>query len=156
VLILLAQIFNQHERGNECNGDTFALPGGSGSMLSRSNKARKMPLDEIIGFNLPLRNVTDFLVETYFDSVHWFMMVVHEPSFRADYDRLVTSRMASEYDTPFVVLLLMVLSIGCEQIPRFVADILTDLSLSSICYRIVNTRALSRDRHAVFAGNPAE
>lgn len=62
--------------------------------------------------DLPSRDVTDSLLETYINSVHWFMMVFHEPSFRLDYEMIMASRKAPRRKTSFVILLMMVLAMG--------------------------------------------
>jgi len=108
------QIFNQHQPGIRCDTDTFALPGGSGSAAGTPSQDRAAPLRDFVGLELPPKHVSDFLIDTYFKSVHWFMMVLDEPSFREHYERITVSRIASQSELPFVTLLMMVLAIACK------------------------------------------
>ncbi|EWG42570.1 hypothetical protein FVEG_04336 [Fusarium verticillioides 7600] len=86
--------------------------GGSGSAASSPYQARAAPLRDLVGLELPPRHVTDFLINTYFKSVHWFMMVLEEPSFRQNYERIISSGVACQSELPFVTLLMMVLAIA--------------------------------------------
>lgn len=116
-LTSMPQIFNRFEGGSECENETFALPGGSESSVPHPPQDHDVLLRDMIGMNLPPRHVTDFLIDTYMNSVHWFMMVFHEPTFMADYRSVVTTGVVSQSKVGFVVLLLMVLTIGgkkCE------------------------------------------
>lgn len=72
-----------------------------------------MPVHELIGFDLPDPQICDVLVETYFFAVHWFALVIYEPKFRAQYQRIVTTRYACRSEYGFLLLLLMVLALGC-------------------------------------------
>lgn len=109
-----SQILEQYNAGPDYETETFALPGGSETSPSSSTHNQRIPLHEIAGLELPQKHITDFLIHTYLDSVHWFMMVFHEPSFRNSYERIMVSRMGTQNDTGFVVLLMMVLAIGCR------------------------------------------
>jgi hypothetical protein len=61
---------------------------------------------------LPPSHVCDALLETYFQSVHWFSLVVYEPKFRARYRNIVDSGDAHVSDRGFLLLLAMVLIMG--------------------------------------------
>ncbi|KAM0202659.1 hypothetical protein ACHAQI_010754 [Fusarium lateritium] len=90
-----------------------------------------VPINQILGFDLPSKPVSDHLINVYFESVHWFMVLFHEPSFRQRYDALMVAGQASLSDTSFLVCLMVLLAIGARYIdpasnlPREVAD--TDL-----------------------------
>ena len=68
----------------------------------------------MIDLELPPKHTTDFLVETFLNSVHWFMTVFHEPTFRRNYEKIMITRAAPRRKSGFVVLLMMVLTIGCK------------------------------------------
>ncbi|RGP78258.1 fungal zn2-cys6 binuclear cluster domain-containing isoform 1 [Fusarium longipes] len=112
IVDLTLKIFNQHQLGLNCDNATFALPGGSGSAASSPYQARAATLRDLVGFDMPPRHVTDFLIDTYFKSVHWFMMVLDEPSFRENYKRIIVSGAAFQSELAFVTLLMMVLAIA--------------------------------------------
>ena len=67
----------------------------------------------MIGIDLPDAQICDALVETYFYAVHWFSLVIYEPKFRAQYQRIINTGYASRSEYGFLLLLLMVLSLGC-------------------------------------------
>ncbi|KAF5646990.1 transcriptional regulatory GAL4 [Fusarium tjaetaba] len=138
---LTLKIFNQHQPGLSCDNDTFALPGGSGSAAGSPYQARAAPLRDLVGLELPPRHVADFLINTYFKSVHWFMMVLDEPSFRQNYERIISSGVACQSELPFVTLLMMVLAIASRYArmkeirdccPDFDMDSLQTLLLSKV------------------------
>ena len=72
-----------------------------------------IPVRDMLGFDLPDAQICDVLVETYFFAVHWFSLVIYEPKFRAQYQRIITTGYASRSEYGFLLLLLMVLSLGC-------------------------------------------
>jgi hypothetical protein len=65
---------------------------------------------------LPPKEMTDRLLESYFASVNWFMMVFHEATFRRGYEILMTSRQARRDQRNEVLLVLVVLAIGARYI----------------------------------------
>ncbi|KAL5627112.1 hypothetical protein FOBRF1_001455 [Fusarium oxysporum] len=123
------QILQQLSPDTSLNTDTSALPGGSGNNQALSSDV--VPINEILGLDLPSKAVSDHLINVYFESVHWFMVLFHEPSFRQRYDALMVAGQASLSDTSFLVCLMLLLAIGARYIdpasnlPREVAD--TDL-----------------------------
>lgn len=71
---------------------------------------------ELVGVELPPKEVSDLLLESYFASVHWFMMLFHETTFRAKYEALTSSRTAGPDQMNEVLLLLVVLAIGAKYV----------------------------------------
>ncbi|EWZ43511.1 hypothetical protein FOCG_00119 [Fusarium oxysporum f. sp. radicis-lycopersici 26381] len=126
---LTQQILQQLSPDTSLNTDTSALPGGSGNNQALSSDV--VPINQILGLDLPSKPVSDHLINVYFESVHWFMVLFHEPSFRQRYDALMVAGQASLSDTSFLVCLMLLLAIGARYIdpasnlPREVAD--TDL-----------------------------
>lgn len=97
--------------------ETSALPGGqNASGTAFSNSASKIPLSTLLGLELPSKDVCDFLLEIYIESVHWFMMVFHEPSFRRRYNLIVESGYASQSDIHFLSLVMLVLAMGARYV----------------------------------------
>jgi hypothetical protein len=72
-----------------------------------------MTFSQVIGIDLPSRQVCDMLVDTYFYTVHWFSLVVYEPKFRVRYYAIMDSGSAYPSDRAFLLLLTMVLVMGC-------------------------------------------
>jgi Fungal specific transcription factor domain len=94
---------------------TYAIPGGEalGQQTQPLNPPFLVPVRDLIGFDLPDAQICDVLIETYFFAVHWFSLVIYEPRFRAQYQRIITTGFASRSEYGFLLLLLMVLSLGC-------------------------------------------
>lgn len=78
-----------------------------------STSSRPLPISEIIGIDLPSREVSDALVDAYFSTVHWFSLVVYEPKFRDRYTTIMDRGAASTSDRGFLLLLLMIMIMGC-------------------------------------------
>ena len=72
-----------------------------------------MPISEILGEDLPSREVSDALVDAYFNTVHWFSLVVFEPKFRVRYTTVVSNGFVKPSDRGFLLLLLMIMVMGC-------------------------------------------
>jgi hypothetical protein len=109
------QIFDEFKSGAEHENETYALPGGtpcSQHKLRSSDQRQVFPIEELINFELPSKPVMDFLLKTYFDSVHWFMLIVHEPTFRQSYELISRTRQAPRHKMSFLVLLMVLLAMG--------------------------------------------
>lgn len=72
------------------------------------------PVSELIGIELPPRPACDKLLDIYFVTVHWFSLVVYEPTFRKRYEAIISSGSARSADRPFLLLLVMVLVMSCQ------------------------------------------
>lgn len=77
---------------------------------------------DLIGINLLPKRTCDALIEAYFVTVHWFSLVVHEPSFRKRYEAISTSGEARPNDKPFILLLLMMIALSCQYADGFVHE----------------------------------
>ncbi|OBT66795.1 hypothetical protein VE03_03992 [Pseudogymnoascus sp. 23342-1-I1] len=123
-LAITRKIFgSQKSRAFTTHRATSAIPGGgcrdtSGTRSSNNVLAPLVPVVEIIGIELPTYEVCNKLLETYFSAVHWFSLVVYEPKFRSRYNAIVQTGLASRSDHGFLLLLLMVLTMGCWYTPK--------------------------------------
>jgi hypothetical protein len=68
---------------------------------------------DALNYEFPPKPVADFLLETYFRAVHWFMMVFHEATFRRQYE---SNLMGCGYNDSKsrLLLILLVLSLGAH------------------------------------------
>ncbi|KAF2092513.1 hypothetical protein NA57DRAFT_82229 [Rhizodiscina lignyota] len=97
---------------------TYAIP-GAGLTPSEVNASvhtgEAFPLSQLLkGLELPSTEVCDFLFNTFLDSVHWFMMVFHEPSFREVYEEILRSRTVRVGELKTVMMILIVLIMGAR------------------------------------------
>jgi len=91
------------------------LPGGSGVPKARKGRQQdQLPLDQLLGITLPPKVVTDYLLDKYFDAVHWFMTIFHEPSLRLIYDRMMSSRRCSRSTLSRARVLLLLICLGAN------------------------------------------
>ena len=95
--------------------ETFAIPGGdtNRSLETSPIDTTLVPIAEILGTDLPSREVSDALMDAYFYTVHWFSLVVYEPTFRSRYETIMDRGLAFPSDRAFLLLLLMVMVMGC-------------------------------------------
>ncbi|KAF2683178.1 hypothetical protein K458DRAFT_51601 [Lentithecium fluviatile CBS 122367] len=93
---------------------TSAIPGGDSyakNLACRPDRTRKCPLSSILGYSLPSVDMMCLLLEEYFDSVHWFSLVVFEPRFRSKFESL-RDGLAYQSQKPFLLLLSTVIGMG--------------------------------------------
>lgn len=97
------------------NGPTSALPGGTRTGESPADSRRATSLiSDLIGMELPPKPVLDYLLETYFKSVHWFMLLFYEPTFRQRYEEVTQSGRVPRREFRRLALLLLVLAMGAR------------------------------------------
>ena len=94
---------------------TFAIPGGDSNRTlgSDSRGETLLPISQVLNVDLPSREVCDALVDIYFYTVHWFSLILYEPTFRQRYTTIMDREKAYPTDRAFLLLLLMVLVMGC-------------------------------------------
>jgi hypothetical protein len=86
------------------------------SSYRRPTQSKQITVNDIENLVLPPRKTADHLVYLYFRYVHTLFPWLHEPSFRAQYERLWTTPPdpATEADSLFYCLLNLVLALGCQ------------------------------------------
>lgn len=93
---------------------TSAIPGGDvygKQTVSRLDRAQRKPVASIIGYPLPSAEVVRLLLVEYFNAVHWFSLVIYEPSFHTKFES-VADGMAHASQKSFLLLLSVVLGMG--------------------------------------------
>ncbi|PYH87250.1 hypothetical protein BO82DRAFT_5958 [Aspergillus uvarum CBS 121591] len=122
---LTDQLFQKHDQGLQASpaapGNTSALPGGaflSTRILGHTSKEKSTSLTEQFpGLAIPSRAVCDFLLQSYWDSVHWFTLLFHIPSFEDSYRRILDDQCLTARQRGTAVLILMVLTLGATYAP---------------------------------------
>lgn len=71
-----------------------------------------MSILSILGEELPPSEVVDILVSSYINAMHWYVPLLHEPSFRARLNAIVRENTCSQSDRPFVLLSVCVMLMG--------------------------------------------
>lgn len=137
-LLTQLEAFRFHNSSTLDKSTTTALPGGRGlppaevSALdnahppgSSSRQPAKNPwqqhsrslMAELTSL-LPSREVASLLVDTYFDRIHWFMLIFHQDDFRRSWQQLYDLPRESLVDTGsspgFTSLFLMVIAIALQ------------------------------------------
>lgn len=93
---------------------TSAIPDGqyhTAANTGRSSHSTKRETVAILGVELPSKKIMDGLLEDYFDSVHWFSLVIYEPTFRPQYESVAGGH-AFESQKGFLFLLAVVLGMA--------------------------------------------
>lgn len=96
------------------NRTTSAFPGGDTRVRNASahpNRAHRQPVVSILEYPLPRLELMQALLEEYFDTVHWFSLVIYEPRFRSAYET-IQDGLAYPSQKSFLVLLSTVLGMG--------------------------------------------
>lgn len=82
---------------------------------------------------LPSREVASLLVDTYFDHVHWFMLIFHQDDFRRNWDHIYdipVEDLAKEYPNPgFISTFLVVIAIALQYTGSHRQEILRRLNV---------------------------
>lgn len=117
-LHLVERIFQRyHVLNTNRNRLLDAIP-DLGSPENATEQAASVPVTELIGMNLPPRHITFALLDSYLESTHWYLNVLHAPSFRAQLERIVATGRACPRQRPFLMLVLVTLVIGA----RYMSD----------------------------------
>ncbi|KAH7084549.1 putative C6 transcription factor [Paraphoma chrysanthemicola] len=93
---------------------TSAIPGGdiySRQAATRAERNQRRPIAAIIGYAFPEADTMRLLLEEYFDSVHWFSLVIYEPRFRLKFES-ITDGLAYPAQKSFLLLVSVVLGLG--------------------------------------------
>ncbi|KAL4800136.1 fungal-specific transcription factor domain-containing protein [Aspergillus venezuelensis] len=94
---------------------TSAIPGYQASTsVARPRSAavgQRFPIASILGQQLPPPEIMYSLLEDYFDAVHWFSLVIYEPTFRRNLQSIADG-FAHPSQKAFLILLAVVLGMG--------------------------------------------
>src|SRR5690554_6679523 len=75
------------------------------------DRTQRRDIKSILGYHLPPLDVMCTLLEEYFDTVHWFSLVVYEPRFRSKFES-IQDGLAYPSQRPFLLLLSTVLGMA--------------------------------------------
>jgi hypothetical protein len=77
---------------------------------------RRVPVSDLIGMDLPPREITNLLLDSYLKYVHWFIMVIHEPTIRAELDDIMTYGTVRPMRLSFLALIFVILAFGSNYV----------------------------------------
>ncbi|KAF5544671.1 hypothetical protein FMEXI_6500 [Fusarium mexicanum] len=104
-------------RGNGPNQDlrhdTSSLPGGT-KLLETNTTLSAKHWRNVVGVELPEDHIIEELVDSFFSSVNWFMMVFHEDTFRRRYADMLQQTQIKYQDTTFYWTWLLVVALGAH------------------------------------------
>ncbi|KAL4734386.1 fungal-specific transcription factor domain-containing protein [Aspergillus similis] len=108
---------------------TSAIPGyqASTNVPNRRTPAvgQRLPISSVLGQALPAIETIYLLLEDYFGAVHWFSLVIYEPTFRRNLNSIADG-FAYSSQKPFLILLAVVLGMGAwyrsQKEPRDLTD----------------------------------
>ena len=93
---------------------TSAIPDGripADASNSGQVTPHRLPILSVLGRSLPPEGIMRILLEEYFESVHWFSLVIYEPIFRAQFESVCDGH-ARPSQKPFLLLLSTVLGMA--------------------------------------------
>ncbi|KAL3600041.1 hypothetical protein FPOAC2_04270 [Fusarium poae] len=103
-------------RGNassqDLRHDTSSLPGGKKLIDENATLAGPRHWSNLAGVELPSETMVSILVDSFFSSVNWFMMVFHEDLFRQRYTEMLQQRHIKYQGTTFYWTWLLVVALG--------------------------------------------
>lgn len=68
----------------------------------------------MLGEDLPHPDVVEFTLQVYHKAVHWFMLLFHEPTVRAELRTIQRSGLVRKDRTIFVYLVVLIIGIGAK------------------------------------------
>jgi len=71
-------------------------------------------VSDLIGCELPSPAVTTMLFDIFMKSVHWFMIVFHEPTLRAELEEIMRTGHVQQSKFSLLVLVMVILAIGAK------------------------------------------
>ncbi|KAF4427469.1 transcriptional regulatory [Fusarium acutatum] len=93
--------------------DTSSLPGGT-KLLEANTTLSAKHWRNVVGVELPAEHILEDLVDSFFSSVNWFMMVFHEDTFRLRYTEMLQQAQIKYQDTTFYWTWLLVIALGAH------------------------------------------
>lgn len=88
----------------------------SSAHRTRRTQSARIPVNDADALVLPPRKTADHLVDLYFKYVHTLYPWLHEPSFRAQYEKLWITRLGATNEDNHLIYCIfnLVLALGCQ------------------------------------------
>ncbi|OAP62538.1 hypothetical protein AYL99_01765 [Fonsecaea erecta] len=108
------QLFREHNSAARLFHSTDAIPGSSPDVRSSEASGQYLSICDLLDMELPASDVIDYALESYSYSVHWFMLLFHEPSLRIELQGLTTTGFVRADRISFLILVALVIGIGAK------------------------------------------
>ncbi|KAF3000351.1 hypothetical protein E8E14_003382 [Neopestalotiopsis sp. 37M] len=119
---------------SETGSITAANTSGTNSSQNR------VPIIDLIQMPLPSSDIVYLLLESYISNIHWYQLVIHQPSFMAEFDEMVESNSIESHRLSFLMLSLVILAMGCTFVnPEITLDNHPGLDLRGLQKRMICT-----------------
>lgn len=119
---------------SETGSITAANTSGTNSSQNR------VPIIDLIQMPLPSSDIVYLLLESYISNIHWYQLVIHQPSFMAEFDEMVGSNSIESHRLSFLMLSLVILAMGCTFVnPEITLDSHPGLDLRGLQKRMICT-----------------
>ncbi|RDW72833.1 hypothetical protein BP6252_06740 [Coleophoma cylindrospora] len=123
----------KHAAENVAHDQARVLPGRRHLSTNASSRMAQSLAADLISL-LPAKEVAELLVDTYFDRVHWFILIFHQDSFRERWPEIYDSaaeKNGGHYQNPgFISTFLMVMAIGSQYSSPHTQHLLSQLGVS--------------------------
>jgi len=90
-----------------------AIPGSS-SPNRDLDETRLVPVAELLGFELPPRDIIDTLLTAYMESMHWYLNILDAPSFYNKLEPILATGLAPRSQRPFILKALAAMIMGAR------------------------------------------
>ncbi|KIW37241.1 hypothetical protein, variant [Exophiala oligosperma] len=110
------KIFREHNPQGTIHHTSAAIPGGSPDARTNNSGIQYLLVSDVIGEDLPPSDIIDLTLDAYTRAVHWFMLMLHLPSFRADLQKYQTTGYVRADKVPSLVLTILVIAVGAKYI----------------------------------------
>ncbi|KAH6972930.1 fungal-specific transcription factor domain-containing protein [Ilyonectria sp. MPI-CAGE-AT-0026] len=80
---------------------------------SASRTQERVPVVDLVDMQLPPSEIASLLLDSYIHNTHWYQLVVHEPSFRLEFNEMIRCGSIQPHRFSFLVLSMVVLAMGC-------------------------------------------
>ncbi|KAF5564848.1 transcriptional regulatory [Fusarium napiforme] len=113
IVDLSALMIQESGTSRDLRHDTSSLPGGT-KLLEANTTLPHKHWRNVVGVELPADHILEDLVDSFFSSVNWFMMVFHEDTFRRRYAEMLQRAQIKYQDTTFYWTWLLVVALGAH------------------------------------------
>ncbi|OQV03457.1 Fungal Zn2-Cys6 binuclear cluster domain-containing protein [Cladophialophora immunda] len=113
---LVDQLLQGYDSQNANLPGSEAIPDATPDHFSSTmiNTGKVARVSDLIGSDLPPTAATLLLFDVFIKSVHWFMMVFHEPSLRAELQSILNTGYVAERNLSTLILILVTLLIATK------------------------------------------